>query len=374
MRVCELSGIWLKQYVGFFDTEELKLIKDMANADTLISVWFELMDLAGKLGCSGRFLFHETKPYTDDMLAASLKRTVPSIRQCLQTFVQFDMLEYKDGIYSVAGWSDTQNAETLDAIRKGDNRRAKKRTATGKSVSEKKRERLMAFLNANPGATKVEMQKGTGLSRVTINKYLADLPPLLPHGSSGDVQDVQNVQSVQNDVQKSVQNVQFGDVQMDTKLYMELYTHEGDKPAGRQAEAGHSDDVQSPSRPKIIDDRWIDITSTSTAGGARGVPSVIPTREEVHAFADANGMPPYLADRFYDLNTTRGWVTNNGKPVDDWRGLLQKWRANERTAAPATAPAPSQKEPEHAPTIEEVMAKYGCDRETARIMIDEGMA
>lgn len=372
--VSELSGIWVKQYVGFFDTEELKFIKEMANADTLISVWFELMDLAGKLGSSGRFLLHDAKPYTEDMFAASLKRSTPSIRQCLQTFVQFDMLTFEDGIYSVNGWSKMQDAQTLDAIRKGNcerKARERKRGGGGKSASEKKRQKLLDFLTANPGAKKVEMQKATGLSRVTIDKYLTDLTPLLP-----TPENVQDVQNVQNGVQKSVQNVQNGDVQMYTELYTGLYTKGIGKPAGKQPENGFADDVQILSHPKIIDvDEDIDIdTATSTAGANDRMQAFTPSREEVHTFAAASGISAHLADRFFDVNEGRGWVTNTGKPVDDWKGLLKKWAANEYASAPVKAPSPSQKEPEHAPTVEEVMAKYGCNRETARIMIDEGMA
>ena len=99
-----------------------------------------------------------------------------------------------------------------------------------------------------------------------------------------------------------------------------------------------------------------------------------PSREEVHAFSAANGISPHLADRFFDVNVGRGWVTKSGKPVDDWKGLLAKWAANERASAPVKAPFPSPKEPEHTPTIEEVMAKYGCDREGALAIIQEGLA
>lgn len=379
MRLSDLSGIWLKQYVGFFDTEELKLIKDMANADMLISVWFELMDLAGKLGCSGRFLLHDTKPYTEDMLAASLKRTTPSIRQCLQTFVQFEMLTYEDGIYSVTGWSEMQDAETLDSIRKGNRERKarersrKKRTGT----NDDKREKVFAYLAAHPTASNTETARATGISRPTVIKYRREGVLSLPVPDSAGEDAVKNagvksVKSVKSVKVDTVKIDSFDGVKVDTALYTGFYSDGSNEAAGSEAKSEEIEAVKKPSRPKIIDvDEDID-TATSTAGTKGRMQVFTPSREEVHAFSAANGISPHLADRFFDVNEKRGWVTKTRKPVDDWKGLLVKWAAGEHT--PVTAEAPSPREPEHTPTVEEVMAKYGCDREGALAIIQEGMA
>ena len=57
--------------------------------------------------------------------------------------------------------------------------------------------------------------------------------------------------------------------------------------------------------------------------------SGIPTREEVRShFAEMGfAVDP---DRFFDVNEGRGWRTNSGKPVDDWKKLAAVW-GQERT-------------------------------------------
>mgnify|MGYP000856321723 CR=1 FL=1 len=80
-------------------------------------------------------------------------------------------------------------------------------------------------------------------------------------------------------------------------------------------------------------------------------------------------------DRFFDVNEGRGWRTNSGKPVDDWKKLAAVWDRNEH---PKAATPPARTEPKadavvKIPSVEEVMAKWGCDRETAQGYIDEDM-
>ncbi len=78
---------------------------------------------------------------------------------------------------------------------------------------------------------------------------------------------------------------------------------------------------------------------------------------------------------FFDVNEGRGWRTNCGKPVDDWKKLAAVWDRNEH---PKAATPPARTEPKanavgKIPSVEEVMAKWGCDRETAQGYIDENM-
>ena len=79
-------------------------------------------------------------------------------------------------------------------------------------------------------------------------------------------------------------------------------------------------------------------------------------------------------DRFFDVNEGRGWRTNSGKPVDDWKKLAAVWDRNEhpKAATPRTHGTEGQCGREN-PSVEEVMAKWGCDRETAQGYIDENM-
>lgn len=378
----KLQGAWRRDYSEFFDTQEAMLIDAMDNADSIYTVFYRLQSLAVKCGCSGRLVFRDKIPYTDEMLAAVTKKTGPAFRQSMQPLIQLGLISFEDGIYAIADWESNQNAPAIDAMREENRvRKAKERArkSGGKTASEKKREKLVAFLATHPSATKTEMNKATGLSRVTINKYLSELPAMLPapavpedsnvQKSEGDVQSVQNVQlyTVQNDVQM--------DVQLYTEMYNNLYTPNVNETAGNAAEQAEKGDVQNVSRPKNIDDRYKNTsTSTAVADGDGMTGSGIPTREEVRShFAEMGfAVDP---DRFFDVNEGRGWRTNSGKPVDDWKKLAAVWDRNEH---PKAATPPARTEPKadavgKIPSVEEVMAKWGCDRETAQGYIDENM-
>lgn len=79
--------------------------------------------------------------------------------------------------------------------------------------------------------------------------------------------------------------------------------------------------------------------------------------------------------RFFDVNEGRGWRTNSGKPVDDWKKLAAVWDRNEhpKAATPLARTEPKADAVGKIPSVEEVMAKWGCDRETAQGYIDENM-
>ena len=261
----KLRGAWRRDYSEFFDTQEALLIDAMDNADSIYTVFARLQSLAVKCGCAGKLLLHESVPYTDEMLAAVTKKTVPAFRQCVQPLVQLGLVICEDGIYAIADWEFNQNAPAIDAMREGNrSRKAKERArkSGGKSASEKKREKLVAFLAAHPSATKTEMSKATGLSRVTINKYLSELPAMLPapaiqeeSGVQKAEGNVQGVQSVQNVQMYTVQNGVQMDVQLYTEMYNNLYTPHTNETAGSTAEQAENGDVQNLSRPKNIDDR-----------------------------------------------------------------------------------------------------------------------
>ena len=226
------------------------------------------------------------------------------------------------------------------------------------------------------------MSKATGLSRVTINKYLSELPAMLPapaipeeSGVQKAEGNVQGVQSVQNVQMYTVQNGVQMDVQLYTEMYNNLYTPHTNETAGSTAEQAENGDVQNLSRPKNIDDRYKNTsTSTAVADGEGATDSGIPTREEVRShFAEMGfAVDP---DRFFDVNEGRGWRTNSGKPVDDWKKLAAVWDRNEhpKAATPLARTEPKANAVGKIPSVEEVMAKWGCDRETAQGYIDENM-
>ena len=74
-------------------------------------------------------------------------------------------------------------------------------------------------------------------------------------------------------------------------------------------------------------------------------------------------------DRFFDVNEGRGWRTNSGKPVDDWRRLALTWQTHEH----APTPQPGAGTPAAAPTVESVMERFKVSREEALELMGSGL-
>lgn len=53
-----------------------------------------------------------------------------------------------------------------------------------------------------------------------------------------------------------------------------------------------------------------------------------PTLTEVESWCKARNSP-VNPNRFYKYYDSLNWCLQNGKPIDDWRGLLQVWEKRE---------------------------------------------
>lgn len=95
-----------------------------------------------------------------------------------------------------------------------------------------------------------------------------------------------------------------------------------------------------------------------------------PTRAEVRQFCRDNRLR-IDADRFFDLNEQREWLTKDGRPVVDWKRYALTWDRHERdsVATPVKTTVRQAK-----PSIEQVMKDYHVSREKAEGMIRECLA
>lgn len=103
---------WIKITTDIFDDEKILLIESLPSADSIITIWFKLLVLAGKQNNSGVFTMNDKIPYTDEMLATILRRDINTIRLALTTFEKFGMIEVIDGVITIPNWNKHQ---TLDA-------------------------------------------------------------------------------------------------------------------------------------------------------------------------------------------------------------------------------------------------------------------
>lgn len=375
----KLRGAWRRDYSEFFDTQEALLIDAMDNADSIYTVFARLQSLAVKCGCAGKLLLHDSVPYTDEMLAAVTKKTVPAFRQCVQPLVQLGLVICEDGIYAIADWEFNQNAPAIDAMREGNRVRIASDRArkNGKGTRQLKKDKVLAYLTEHPEATNTEVAEKTGVSRPSVIKYRREYTPALPAPKGGNVvkDDAAKIDTVKTDDVKvdsfdSKVDVNF-DVKVDSDFDTGFYTDADGKSAGRQSAQAENEAVKIASRPKNIDDRYKNTstsTATAVADGEEATDSGIPTREEVRShFAEMGfAVDP---DRFFDVNEGRGWRTNSGKPVDDWRRLALTWQTHEH----APTPQPGAGTPAAAPTVESVMERFKVSREEALELMGSGL-
>lgn len=62
---------------------------------------------------------------------------------------------------------------------------------------------------------------------------------------------------------------------------------------------------------------------------SEAVSSAIPTREEVREYMERCGIREFDPDKFVDHYERASWRTRDGKPINDWRGMIRQWQQHE---------------------------------------------
>lgn len=92
---------WIKITTDVFDDEKILLIESMPSADSIITIWFKLLILAGKQNNNGVFMMSNKLPFTDEMLATIFRRDLNTVRLALKTFEEFGMIEVVDNVITI---------------------------------------------------------------------------------------------------------------------------------------------------------------------------------------------------------------------------------------------------------------------------------
>ena len=129
---------WIKVATDIFDDEKILLIKGMPKADTLLVIWFELLCFAGKQNNSGVFLMNNKTPFTYKMLATIFKRNEKIIKDALNIFSQFGMIEIVDDVITIPNWNKHQTLDSYEKKKERDKKYQAERRAVQKSIIAKK--------------------------------------------------------------------------------------------------------------------------------------------------------------------------------------------------------------------------------------------
>ncbi len=139
---------WIKIATDIFNDEKILLIESLPEADTIITIWFKLLCLAGRQNNSGIFIMNDKIPYTDKMLATIFRRKETSVQMALKTFQEFEMIEIVDNVITIPNWDKYQKLDAYEAKKEYDRQyQAKKRL--------EQKEKLLVVNNRTTDSTMV---------------------------------------------------------------------------------------------------------------------------------------------------------------------------------------------------------------------------
>ncbi len=128
---------WIKIYIDMFDKRKIKKIRRLPAGNDILLIWIMLLSIAGKCNAGGMIYITESVPFTEDDLADELGFEVNTIRLALKAFDDLDMIaRSNDGLISVIGWDEYQNADKLAEIRAKDRERKRIERAKAKALLE----------------------------------------------------------------------------------------------------------------------------------------------------------------------------------------------------------------------------------------------
>lgn len=119
---------WIKLATDIFDDEKILLIESLPDAYEIITVWFKLLCLAGKMNNSGVFMMNNRIAYTDKMLSTIFRMKEATVTLALKTFEEFGMIETVDGVITIPNWDKHQSLDAYEKRKERDRlRKAEKR-------------------------------------------------------------------------------------------------------------------------------------------------------------------------------------------------------------------------------------------------------
>lgn len=109
---------WVKIETSIITNRKLLELRESKNGNDKVLLWFYLIILAGRCNDNGRVYFAPKVPYDDVKLQRELHISKVTIRSGLDYFLANAMIELDlDGIITLIGWNEYQNAEALERQR-----------------------------------------------------------------------------------------------------------------------------------------------------------------------------------------------------------------------------------------------------------------
>lgn len=135
---------WVRLYTDFFDNPKIRQIKKrpQKDGDTIITIWVNLICLAGKQNRCGVFMLTDTIPYTDEMLANEIERPYEEeFAPAMAVLRHYEMIIDIDGVPAIKNWGVyQQQLDTLDKQREQTRIRVQRYRNKQKEVRNKEKD------------------------------------------------------------------------------------------------------------------------------------------------------------------------------------------------------------------------------------------
>lgn len=125
---------WVKLTTDMFDNRKIKHLRRLPEGNNIVLIWVMLLTMAGRCNSGGMIFLTENIPYTPKMLADELDFEENTVSLALKALEQLDMIVTENGVFTIAGWEEYQNADKLAELRAKDRERKRLKRAQAKAL------------------------------------------------------------------------------------------------------------------------------------------------------------------------------------------------------------------------------------------------
>lgn len=108
---------WVKLCTDMFDNRKIKHLRKLPEGNSIVLIWVMLLTMAGRCNANGMIFLTETIPYTPKMLADELDFEENTVQLALEALERLDMIEKKEGCYTITGWEEHQNVDRMAELK-----------------------------------------------------------------------------------------------------------------------------------------------------------------------------------------------------------------------------------------------------------------
>ena len=103
---------WIKLSTSWYRDEKIKLILEMPEGSSIVTVFFMMLALAGEKNLGGELVLDDATPYDAEMLACIFDQKVNTVRLALKVLEKFRMIQIlEDRRIVITNWWKWQNLD-----------------------------------------------------------------------------------------------------------------------------------------------------------------------------------------------------------------------------------------------------------------------